>query len=358
MLRWLFGKKQQQDADVTHRWQQQTCRSEHEHIPISDCTFSVVDLETTGFSPRTGDRIVEIAIINVDSDGKLIDEFVTLINPERDVGPTHVHGITEQDIFEAPRFSDIAGDIVKLLAGNVLVGHNVRFDADFLKHEFARQGHIIPQLAMLCTLRLARRVNGSLRSYRLKALCKHYTIPYERAHSALEDAHAVARLLRVFLEEGKEKGWQTLADHGCTTRPAPPQAWPVISTSGRTKKRADTVSPQASSSYLINLINRSANPILKSPEMLEYVALLDRVLEDRNISSDEARSLTETANRLGLSSRDIYAIHGKYLEALLAQAAEDGIITVSERQDLYQAAGLLGYDTSHVDALLRGRSLA
>ena len=85
----------------------------------------MIDVETTGFSPAAGDRIIEIAIARVDRRGRIEDEFATLLNPEgRDTGAVFVHGITNDAVVDAPRFADITGDVLSRLDGCVLVAHN------------------------------------------------------------------------------------------------------------------------------------------------------------------------------------------------------------------------------------------
>lgn len=96
----------------------------HEGEMLDDTEFAVVDVETTGLFPERHDRIIEIAIVRVDSRGETIDEYVTLVNPLRDIGPTHIHGITARDVCNAPDFSEIGGDVMHRLAGSVFVGHN------------------------------------------------------------------------------------------------------------------------------------------------------------------------------------------------------------------------------------------
>ncbi len=73
--------------------------------------YAIVDLETTGLFPGGGDRIVEIAIIRLNENGHLLDTYSSLINPKRDIGATHVHGITAADVKNAPLFQDIVGDV-------------------------------------------------------------------------------------------------------------------------------------------------------------------------------------------------------------------------------------------------------
>lgn len=106
--------------------------------------FAVIDLETTGFSPARGDKIVEIGIVLVDDDGAIEHEWGTLVNPKRDVGPTHVHGIRASDVVAAPLFADVAAHVASLLSGRTLVAHNQAFDVRFLRAELAATGIHIP----------------------------------------------------------------------------------------------------------------------------------------------------------------------------------------------------------------------
>jgi DNA polymerase-3 subunit epsilon len=97
-------------------------------------TFAVIDVETTGLNPYRHDRIVEVAVVLISPEKRLSTEFTTLINPERDTGPTSIHGLTATDIMNAPRFVDIAGALMDVLRYTVaLARHNVRFDASILQ---------------------------------------------------------------------------------------------------------------------------------------------------------------------------------------------------------------------------------
>ena len=70
--------------------------------------YTIVDLETTGLFPRQHDRVLEIGLINVSDTGEIESEWATLVNPQRDVGPTSIHGITARDVLDAPTFKDVA----------------------------------------------------------------------------------------------------------------------------------------------------------------------------------------------------------------------------------------------------------
>ena len=79
--------------------------------------IAVIDVETTGLNPYRYDRVIELAALVMGLDGEIIREFATLLNPERDIGPTSIHGLTASDIISAPRFAEVAGTLIDALDG-------------------------------------------------------------------------------------------------------------------------------------------------------------------------------------------------------------------------------------------------
>ncbi len=159
--------------------------------------FAVVDVETTGFSPRH-DRIVEVAVVVLSAGGDVLGQFATLLDPGRDPGPTHVHGITADMLTGAPCFADVQPYLAHLLSGRVLVGHNVgRFDLAFLAAECARAGTGAPPspVVLVDTLRLARQRLDLRGQASLADCCDRFGLTWEDHHSALGDALATASLL-------------------------------------------------------------------------------------------------------------------------------------------------------------------
>ena len=154
--------------------------------------LAVIDVETTGFSAYRFDRIVEIAIVVLDHLGSTKLEFSTLVNPERDVGPTSVHGLRASDLIQAPKFGEIMPILLASLEGTtVLIGHNLRFDVSFLEAEFGRLGVSFPECQQICTMHLAG--GGSL-----PKACSQLGIEFKGvAHSAMADARATARLFNL-----------------------------------------------------------------------------------------------------------------------------------------------------------------
>ena len=89
--------------------------------------FAVIDVETTGLDPER-ERVLELAILRADEQGRPIDQWVTRFHPGGPVRATHIHGITDADVAGAPRFADLAVQIGTALRGLVLVAHNAEFD--------------------------------------------------------------------------------------------------------------------------------------------------------------------------------------------------------------------------------------
>jgi DNA polymerase III epsilon subunit-like protein len=123
------------------------------HTPA---TFAVIDCETTGLHPNAHHRIIELAIVSLGNDWAPGDVWSSLLRPERDLGPTDIHGIRGRDVRDAPSFEDVLGEVLDRLAGQVLVAHNARFDGAFLEHELSRMGVDVAPLPTLCTMELAR----------------------------------------------------------------------------------------------------------------------------------------------------------------------------------------------------------
>jgi DNA polymerase-3 subunit epsilon len=156
--------------------------------------YAVVDIETTGSRPGD-DRITEIAILIHDGE-KVVRTFTSLINPERSIPfqISQLTGITDEMVRGAPRFPEVARQIVEFTDGMVFVAHNVRFDYSFLKAEFGSLGYNYSRKT-LCTVRLSRKLIPGLPSYSLGKLCESLKIPLKNRHRAFGDAEATTILL-------------------------------------------------------------------------------------------------------------------------------------------------------------------
>ena len=162
--------------------------------------FSILDVETTGFNFRKGDRIVEIGIVKIDEEGNFIEGFDTLLNPEQDVGPVTVHGITNEMVKDAPKFSEIVFDILEFLKNSYVAAHNADFDFPFINNELTRIG-LTPLSGGFCTLKIARKLLPNLPSRSLQYLAKYFNVKNDLPHSAYSDAFATAQLLKIFINQ-------------------------------------------------------------------------------------------------------------------------------------------------------------
>jgi DNA polymerase-3 subunit epsilon len=307
--------------------------------------IAIIDVETTGLFPLRHDRVVELAAIVIDGEGRTVREFASLVNPGRDIGPSSIHGLTAEDVLHAPRFGDIAGLLVETLQGTVAIaGHNVRFDHQFLESEFSRIDSPAPQCFTICTMELA---GGG----RLTECCCDYGILLDgEAHHALADARATARLLSILLPD-QPRIVQKLS------RLMPIQ-WPMIPSTGkqpltRDESRRRQTEPPTFLQRLLGRMHTGTEPVATDGALMAYVALLDRVLEDRHVDETEADALVEMAAKWGLSREQINFAHREYVNHLAIAALVDGVVTDAERRDLKLVARLLGQEKQDLDQIIQ-----
>lgn len=322
--------------------------------------YAVVDVETTGLFPGGHDRVVEVAVVQVSPDGEPEASWTTLVNPGRDLGPQHVHGISAADVLRAPTFDRIAGALAELMAGRVFVAHNASFDMRFLRAEFAALGYDVPVVpeTCLCTMRWAARLLPPGTPRTLAGCCAHVGIPLEGAHAALVDARATAALLAHYLRLlGEGDGWADAEEWWLAHELAETVAWPAVPKSDapccpRGAGAAETQVP-----LLSRLVDHL--PGTTAPEAhREYLAMLDRALLDRFLSVRERDGLVALADELGIGRATAAQLHHEYLERLARAAVLDGVVTEDERLDLLTVAELLSVEKQDALAMLERAAAA
>lgn len=174
--------------------------------PFNDYTYVVIDVETTGLT--SFDRICEIGITKI-RNGRIVDQFETLINPGVRITNTVFHGIEDWMVAEAPLFEDVAWKISAFIGTSVLIAHNAPFDTRFLRYELQRMGTDLSHYA-LCTLKLARRLHPEFPYHRLDYLIEQYGIVNEWPHRAGTDADCEARLFLEMKRGLQDNGIETL----------------------------------------------------------------------------------------------------------------------------------------------------
>lgn len=165
--------------------------------------YAVFDCETTGTDPAA-DEIVSLALVRLDADGVETARFTTLVRPGRAIpaAATAVHGIADEDVADAPRLDQVAGELLALLDDAVFVAHHVAFDLPMLRHGLERVGIDYTPAATACTLESFRLLEPRADNHRLESLCAVHGIELDGAHEALGDVLATAALLRLILGAG------------------------------------------------------------------------------------------------------------------------------------------------------------
>jgi DNA polymerase III epsilon subunit-like protein len=300
-----------------------------------DAPFAVVQIETTGFSPANGDRIVEIAIARVDERGHVEDEYSTVVNPGRDVGPVFLHGISDIEVRDAPAFADIAGELLDRLDGAIVVAHDAAFVERFLDAEFARMEERLPQAPALCSLWLARRTMRTA-DHRLPTLARQAGLPAVDTQTALGAVRTLAALLP-----------RMLAAHGepvrflCGLRPMP-------ELDCDTDPQVRHVGPPASGdAWMTALLARRGLPAAAAGEVeaQRYLDAVTVALADGRLVGGEAQTLARLAASAGLGAAEVGTVHGRLLEHLGDAARADAILTTGQIRKLRTAAAALGEPT-------------
>jgi DNA polymerase III subunit epsilon len=310
--------------------------------------YTVIDVETTGFVPEKHDRVVEIGVVYVSHEGEIQDHWSTLVNPLRDVGPVHVHGITATDVAQAPTFSEIAPYLLRAVSGRIMVAHNAAFDLRFLAHELLRSGVPLPEgpLKGLCTMHWSTEFLNAP-SRKLIDCCAACGLELVDAHSAGGDAFATAELLTHYLRcsNGRPPWGDTIAAARAYPWPQYHGAYAEL----RLVRRAEARGVRQDS-WLDRIVSRM--PRAADSRVDSYLAVLEMALLDRFLAEHEKEQLIAVAAESGLTRGAVLDIHAGYLTAMAEVALDDGVVTTTERAELDRVAGCLGLFTSDVDAAL------
>jgi DNA polymerase III subunit epsilon len=184
-------------------------------VRLGDADFTVVDVETTGWSPdRAG--ITEIGAVRVRR-GEVIAEFTSLVNPGTPVPAqiTELTGISDPMLALAPPVAAVLPGLLAFAEGSVLIAHNAPFDIAFLTAACAAAGLSWPGYAVLDTLRLARYLVATpdeVPDCKLRTLAVYFGAPVQPSHRALDDARATATVLARLLGRLADREVRTLGE--------------------------------------------------------------------------------------------------------------------------------------------------
>lgn len=283
--------------------------------------FAVIDTETTGFGKT--DRLVEIAVVLVEGK-EIVQEWETLINPERDISNSNIHGITSELVSLAPSFTEVHSELSRLIDGTIMVAHNISFDQRMLEQEFTRVKKQIDLGVGFCTLQATK--------LKLEAACKEYGITNVSAHRALTDARATALIFIKVLEQlGSVEGLAPISvNHD-------PQA-----KSPQLLSRAALSQDHKPGQQNLRRIIHSLGPSEEAGPELSYLDALSSVMSDFEITADELKYLHDWAETLGLGSSKQEELHSAFFNQIVMAAERDNYISDTEKMLLEKAAKTLG----------------
>lgn len=180
---------------------------------LFDVTFVVLDVETTGGSPRAS-SLTEVAAARYRR-GELLGTYQTLVRPNQMIPPfiSALTGITNPMVAGAPTAGEMLPSFLEFVGGAVLVGHNIRFDLSFLEEALATTGREPLPNYFVDTLALARRlVRDTVADCKLATLASTLHLPHRPSHRALDDVLATGDLLHALLERAGSYGILGLAE--------------------------------------------------------------------------------------------------------------------------------------------------
>ncbi|MGC7099580.1 hypothetical protein ACPZ19_33305 [Amycolatopsis lurida] len=276
------------------------------HFPADSGEFTALGFTSTGLPGR----IVEFAAVRMRADGTVLDELSTLVGAA-----------------PAPTLSEIAGNFVELCRGSVLVTHDLSHETRLLAAELSKAGVPMPMLPGVCTQDAAR---SALRlpNYRPATVAHALGLNSDGSQTALGGARLCGRILASLIGRhrvalGEQPRFRRL---------------PIIAP-GRLRPRADTA--PSVQGWKGDLVERLPTPTGDALER-SYAGLLADAFADHRLSPDEAAILTGQASAAGLTDPVLARVHLDFVEAMVALAKADGVVTAAEERDLKQLATLLG----------------
>lgn len=327
--------------------------SRTDEVPVA-----IIDFETTGLSPKTGARIVEVAAVRINPGEQPRVLLDTLVNPQGPVHCTEIHGITDDDVVGAPRFADIADELTEALSGAVVAAYNAAFDMSFLNYELSRAGAAPLSIPFICLMYLRPLLSIGPRCD-LASACEQLGM-IAGDHRAADDAVAESCLWGAYRDAAKERGIATFADlatlkpykftksfeFGPLTTPLPPndgiapkprttavalqipEPWPpklVLDNAPAVPASEKRNGEQQESAQ-----GASSSEITKQSARRIYWHALVNAIEDLEASPEEVSQLASLRARYPLDLEDLYALHARLFAERVLEMARDDRYTAEE----------------------------
>lgn len=306
---------------------------------IAETPIAILDFETTGLVAGA-DRVVEVSVVRLEPGKEPRLVLDTLVNPMRRMGATEIHGITDQDVVNAPRFCDIAGEVVGALSGCAVAAYNVYFDMKFLGYELQNSG-VAQEPPHLCLMYL-RPMLGLGSRCKLEEACRFHGIEYQDSHVAGNDAMASAKLFRCYLDAAQDRGVRTFAD---LARLKKYKFSDSFANEPFPHPSVLRLSPYERLCSRIGYVHEAVvDPMRRA--FVAYWDAIKTVVADLDVSDDEVAYVLNERTRYGLTLDQIRSVHAKAFASVIAQFAEDRSVDdreVRKLQRLHRCLSRLGW---------------
>jgi DNA polymerase-3 subunit epsilon len=302
---------------------------------LADTPIAVLDFETTGFSPKSGCRVIEIAVVRIDPGAEPRLVLDTLVDPDGPVHATRIHGIDQSDVLGAPLFTDLAANVARALEGAVVAAFNAAFDMRFLEHELhrserGRRAWIPPHLCLM----YARPLLGLGPKCSLAEACTAYGLS-PASHRAADDAMAGAQLWLVYRDAARNAGLECFEDfdadrYSFTSSfegdPFTPELVAALAPpvpDGQLKPRTVAVRPVAA--------RPGSSP---ADPRRQYWHMLVEAVSDGVVTREEISALRAAQRQLGLPDAQVRAVHAKFAGEVMASQLDDEAVSGDEARVL------------------------
>ena len=289
---------------------------------------AVVDFETTGLTAGP-DRVIEVSVVRIEPGHEPQVVLDTLVCPNRPVAATEIHGITDEDVADAPSFVDIAGDLVRAMSGCVIGAYNVYFDIRFLRYELHAAGLEL-HCPYLCLMYMRPLLNLGSRCS-LDDACRDLGIDQQVAHLASSDALAAARLWPIYLDAMRQQNLHTFGDLAARKSykffesfgDPPFDAATAASLQSATRMKSRGGTPSVHGEEDPEAKDSGTSPSMARRTRRQYWEALKSVLADLVITDDEVAYLAGKQEELGLEIEEIRSLHARAFAQVILAFTDD-----------------------------------
>jgi hypothetical protein len=330
-------------------------------LPLESTPIAVLDVETTGLSPKMLARVVEIAVVRINPDGGTHLVLDTLVDPGGPVHCSEIHGIYDEDVIGAPAFRDVMAPLAAAVKDCVVLSFNAAFDISFIESELAfaqRRSEPAYRLPYGCLMYMKPALGFGKRSSLHSALdeCGLAVPDHRAAHDALAAAalwqnyrtRAIARGVRTFGDIAARKAYKFMTSWDrprLTAEAVAALDLPEVGTAAKPRIAPPTYPDHTLLEALAQTHAGDPPARIKKRERAlavgAYAHALVDVFADGAVYDEEVNSLLELQRTLGVLPGEIRCVHAEFYASVLQACVEDGFVSHQESSNIEQMSAIL-----------------